>query len=422
MADIPSLNLDFPDISGDENSWGEILNEIMGTQASKSNDTVAISTVGGTTILSDAQELVGSIVVTGVLASAGILEFSGRTGLWLVSNETTGAYTLTVRIGAAGDTLAIARGKAQIVCCTGTAWIGTPAGGDFLPIDGSSPMTGDLDMAGNNIDTNGGDIATGGGAIDTEGGGLSLGYGEITTLGRGTASDSAATMEAISATGCRNLVVRGTGNAAVTISAAELTLRNGESVYNARSVNLTLNTGSTGANGMDTGPVPADGYVYFYVIWNGTTVSGLASASASSPTMPSGYTHKRYVGGCYVDASSRILRFVQIGNHFEYIIGTLPSSFSDLLVASGYAESSSVSLSGNIPDTAGSVILLISTDGGTTDDYVEISMLGVTRGSVSSYGTQSVFGSCVPASASLSYTSLSGNGWVGVLGWVDNAV
>lgn len=277
-----------------------------------------------------------------------------------------------------------------------------------LARNGSGPMTGDLLMNGNNI--------------STAGGGIDLGYGEITTLGRGLASDSAAAMEAVSATGYRNLVVRGTGNASVTIAAAEIALRNDESVYNARAVSLTINTGATGANGMDVGSVPADGYVYFYVIWNGTTVSGLASASASSPTMPSGYTHKRYVGGCYVDGSSRILRFAQIGNRFEYVVGTLPASFADLVVASGYAENLTVSLSDYVHATAGGLILLISTDGGTSDDYVEASILGITRGSVRIYGTHSVFGACVPGSASFIYTSLTGDGWAAVLGWIDNAV
>jgi hypothetical protein len=125
MADIPSLNRDFPDIGGDENSWGEIAEDIWSTMALKMNATTAISTTGGTTTLSESQELVGAIVVTGVLGSNAILEFSGRVGGWLIFNQTTGAYTLTARIGGAGATQQIARGDPQLVFSNGSAWIST---------------------------------------------------------------------------------------------------------------------------------------------------------------------------------------------------------------------------------------------------------------------------------------------------------
>jgi hypothetical protein len=39
-----------------------------------------------------------------------------------------------------------------------------------------------------------------------------------------------------------------------------------------------------------------------YVIYNGSAIAGLLSTSATSPTMPSGYTYKGYVGAIYYSA------------------------------------------------------------------------------------------------------------------------
>ncbi len=57
--------------------------------------------------------------------------------------------------------------------------------------------------------------------------------------------------------------------------------------YKARqSSTITIDSGVTGANGLDTGSLAASTWYYFYLIYNGSTVAGLLSASATSPTMP----------------------------------------------------------------------------------------------------------------------------------------
>lgn len=58
---------------------------------------VSVPVDGGTDVLTIAAENASVIEFTGTLASNQIVEFSGREGFWLLLNNTTGAFTLTVR-------------------------------------------------------------------------------------------------------------------------------------------------------------------------------------------------------------------------------------------------------------------------------------------------------------------------------------
>lgn len=76
----------------------------------------------------------------------------------------------------------------------------------------------------------------------------------------------------------------------------------------------------TNAGGLDTGTVAADTFYYLFAIYNPTTQTGdaLFSASKTSPTLPSGYTKKKYVGCVLTNGSANIVGFRQIGNLFRY--------------------------------------------------------------------------------------------------------
>ena len=108
-------------------------------------------------------------------------------------------------------------------------------------------------------------------------------------------------------------------------------------------VNLTATITTSGANGLDTGSEAAIWY-HIYVIYNGTTVASLLSASATSPTMPSGYTYKKYVGAVY-NPSSSFRDFYQRGNNV---------SAAQLIVSSTIFTTSWVArdFAGNVPTTA----------------------------------------------------------------------
>jgi hypothetical protein len=75
-------------------------------------------------------------------------------------------------------------------------------------------------------------------------------------------------------------------------------------------------------NDLDRGTLAAGTWYYIWVIYNGTTMAGLASASSTSPTMPANYTnsYKRLIGAAKTatNAPLQFLVFVQQGNHFVY--------------------------------------------------------------------------------------------------------
>ena len=76
----------------------------------------------------------------------------------------------------------------------------------------------------------------------------------------------------------------------------------------------------TNAGGLDTGTVAADTFYYLFAIYNPTTQTSdaLFSASKTSPTLPSGYTKKKYVGCVLTDGLGNIVGFRQVGNRFYY--------------------------------------------------------------------------------------------------------
>lgn len=83
---------------------------------------------------------------------------------------------------------------------------------------------------------------------------------------------------------------------------------------------VTLDCGTTGANGLDTGSLANSTWYHMFVIGktDGTTAT-LASTSISSPTYPSGYTLKRRIGSFKTDGSAHIIAYVQMGDFFEWV-------------------------------------------------------------------------------------------------------
>jgi hypothetical protein len=77
----------------------------------------------------------------------------------------------------------------------------------------------------------------------------------------------------------------------------------------------TLDCGTNGANGMDTGGLPISGTLHIYLIGktDGTTAL-LGSINASSPTMPTGYTLKRRLWSTNTDGSAHLWPYTQYGD------------------------------------------------------------------------------------------------------------
>lgn len=122
--------------------------------------------------------------------------------------------------------------------------------------------------------------------------------------------------------GARALTVAnnaGTPNTHIDMAAATAVMVNTSNVtLTANSVSVTINTTTTGANGLDAGALVANTWYYTWLINNGTTTAGLASTSATAPTMPSGYTFKCMLGAMLTDASPVFYRITQAGAQAQY--------------------------------------------------------------------------------------------------------
>jgi hypothetical protein len=124
----------------------------------------------------------------------------------------------------------------------------------------------------------------------------------------------------------KNLVISTTGTTSiVAVSCDELIVESLSNIYKTlRSVSVTPSLSSAGANGLDAGTSASNTWYSVWVIWNGTTISGLLSLSATSPTMPSGYTHKSRVGWVRSDSTANKfpLSFKQIGRNAQYVVSS----------------------------------------------------------------------------------------------------
>lgn len=121
MSDTLTTNLLLTDQSsgGNNNTWGTILNQNFTTLDAKLGNPTSLSTTGGSTTLSQTQELVAELLIIGSLASAATINFSGRGGFWIIYNNTSGAFSLTVKV--TGQTgVVVPQGTSQIVFCNGT--------------------------------------------------------------------------------------------------------------------------------------------------------------------------------------------------------------------------------------------------------------------------------------------------------------
>lgn len=121
MADTttPNIKLTNQTEGGNLNTWGQIADANFEEIDDKFGDVTSISTTGGNTTLTDSQEIVNAIHVTGTLVANAVIIFSGRGGSWTVKNNTTGSYTVTCKVsGQTGVT--IEQGGGAIVYCNGT--------------------------------------------------------------------------------------------------------------------------------------------------------------------------------------------------------------------------------------------------------------------------------------------------------------
>ena len=86
-----------------------------------------------------------------------------------------------------------------------------------------------------------------------------------------------------------------------------------DSITMVLSSDLTIDISTSGKNGLDTGSEAASSWYYVWLIKNTTTneVAAIFSLSATSPTLPSGFTKKRLLGTVRNSSSSNLLKFIK---------------------------------------------------------------------------------------------------------------
>ena len=97
--------------------------------------------------------------------------------------------------------------------------------------------------------------------------------------------------------------------------------KSGEAFASAMTKRLDASwTAGNNQGGLDTGTKQASTWYHCYAIYNPTTQASdfLFSASATSPTLPTGFTKYKYLGSVLTNVSGNIIAFRQTGNYFEW--------------------------------------------------------------------------------------------------------
>lgn len=362
-----------------------------------------------------------------------VLQTAASVQIWSKDNISPfGGGVLPVINGGTGTTTST--GTGSVVLNTSptlvTPNLGTPSAvtltnGTGLPL--STGVTGSLPIA------NGGTGLT------------SVGTAGFVLTSNGTAWVSAAPVGAVQSV-FKNLTASASGTSSnVLVSADEIALESsGNGYITARTVSLTINSASSGANGLDTGTLGSNAWYSVWIIYNPTTVTvaGLISASATAPTLPSGYTFQARVGWIRTDSTANKypLSFVQAGRQVQYKLatGSNVTTFPTLTTGSqGTAPSTwaAVSVAAFVPSTASVIRIMASSTAQngqnlfvapnnaylTTEGVANSALISVVQPTASANGGTIVGGFQLEStSVYVIVTYISGTAITAVLGWEDN--
>lgn len=129
----------------------------------------------------------------------------------------------------------------------------------------------------------------------------------------------------------------------------------------------TLNFATTGLNGLDTGAIASNTWYYIYAILNPTTLATgyLASTSATSPTMPSGFTIRRLLTAVTTLAGSAVLDNVAWFNWGNRHTVQYDNTTTDKQILAGGTATAFTTLSASATAPVGTSTLQLAIYGGT---------------------------------------------------------
>lgn len=175
-----------------------------------------------------------------------------------------------------------------------------------------------------------------------------------TVLGRGPSGNAAAIALPVSGiiASSRNMIIVQASTTTITITYDEVIAKvaAGGQAYLGTSGSFTLNFGTNGVNGLDTGSIVAGTQYGVFSIFNPTTVTWatLASNSLTSPSLPSGYTAFALIGIVRTDTGGATLP-VTTQYDREVFFQTPQTIFTN---QTGVASLTSQSVSGPVPTIA----------------------------------------------------------------------
>lgn len=178
-----------------------------------------------------------------------------------------------------------------------------------------------------------------------------------------TVSGSTITFPAPLPGGFSNLSIKVASNTTVTCAADYVVLTDGTNYKTFASPSGTINLGTNGAaNTLDSGVIAIDTWYAIHCIGKSDgTVAWLASTSASSPTLPSGYTFaKRFGWVRTIHASATLYGTWQLGKVAQYVVGlaqtsVLPNMANGTAGNSSTPTYASISVSNFVPTTASKI-------------------------------------------------------------------
>jgi hypothetical protein len=120
----PLLKLELQGSGEHPDTWGDNLNATIALIGQAVAGRASVVTTGGTTTLTDTQyatnqDRMAALDFSGVLASNAVIIVPARTKSWIVRNQCSGSFTLTVKTSA-GSGVVVAQGQVATLWCDGT--------------------------------------------------------------------------------------------------------------------------------------------------------------------------------------------------------------------------------------------------------------------------------------------------------------
>jgi hypothetical protein len=333
-------------------------------QAELENIVLAASLTPSKTTYNQVLTAIQSLIASGIVTNV----YTGGT--------TTGSANAQAVATVSPSASSFANGKV-VICTAGY----TNTGSATFSAGGETAVTIKKDSGSGLVNLVGGEIVTGDAVILVKNTGSScwvltsgfpLGAAAYLNIGANLVNDGSGNLalayKPISS--FKNLKILTTSGTSSTITADLITVTDSNGLtYTKSSFSQSYATGTSGAGGLDTGSIANNTWYYEYAIYNPTSVTwaALISLSATSPTLPSGYTAFARVGAIRY-GSGTLLYKTQYGRDAQYIIGTSPSSGVGLATGSSGNVTTptytAVSISSAVPPTAAKIRVSLETQGG----------------------------------------------------------